>query len=180
VLGGAGYTQDWLVEKLYRDNRLNMIHEGTHGIQGLDLLGRKILADQGAGMLLLLTRIASTAQRAVTVPAFTDIAPSTLELGSALAQAVLPLSDLLKAEPKQADVVFANATLLLDALGTVVVSWLSLDHALAAHQQAHPLAPIWRSQAQYLHRYELPAVSNTIALLKSADRTCVDVDLGQS
>ena len=42
VLGGYGYTRDFPVERLYRDNRLNSIHEGTHGIQGLDLLGRKV------------------------------------------------------------------------------------------------------------------------------------------
>ena len=37
VLGGYGYTRDYPVERLYRDNRLNMIHEGTNGIQALDL-----------------------------------------------------------------------------------------------------------------------------------------------
>src|SRR3546814_14000657 len=40
VLGGYGYTRDYPVERLYRDNRLNPIHEGTNGIQALDLLGR--------------------------------------------------------------------------------------------------------------------------------------------
>ena len=45
VHGGYGYTRDFDVEQLYRDNRLNAIHEGTTGIQGLDLLGRKILRE---------------------------------------------------------------------------------------------------------------------------------------
>ena len=40
VHGGYGYTREYNVEQFYRDNRLNAIHEGTHGIQGLDLLGR--------------------------------------------------------------------------------------------------------------------------------------------
>ena len=39
VHGGYGYTRDFNVEQLYRDNRLNSIHEGTHAIHGLDLLG---------------------------------------------------------------------------------------------------------------------------------------------
>ena len=47
VLGGAGYTRDWPVEMYWRDQRLNMIHEGTHGIQALDLLGRKVRMDDG-------------------------------------------------------------------------------------------------------------------------------------
>jgi hypothetical protein len=41
IHGGYGYTREYPVEQFWRDNRLNMIHEGTHGIQALDLLGRK-------------------------------------------------------------------------------------------------------------------------------------------
>ena len=52
VLGGSGYTRDYPVERLYRDNRLNAIHEGTNGIQAIDLLGRKVLA-KGGGLALL-------------------------------------------------------------------------------------------------------------------------------
>ena len=64
VLGGAGYTRDHDVEQHYRDNRLNPIHEGTHGIQALDLLGRKVLLDGGAALGLLASRIRATAARA--------------------------------------------------------------------------------------------------------------------
>src|SRR3546814_4235930 len=60
VLGGYGYTRDYQVERLYRDNRLNPIHEGTNGIQALDLLGRKLLMGQGAPFRLLLHRITAT------------------------------------------------------------------------------------------------------------------------
>jgi alkylation response protein AidB-like acyl-CoA dehydrogenase len=48
VHGGYGYTRDYPVEQFYRDNRLNPIHEGTHGIQALDLLGRKVVWDTAA------------------------------------------------------------------------------------------------------------------------------------
>src|SRR3546814_5815661 len=56
ILGGYGYTRDYPVEQYYRDNRLNPIHEGTHGIQGIDLLGRKMLMPGGAGARLLFER----------------------------------------------------------------------------------------------------------------------------
>ena len=49
ILGGYGYTRDFPVERLYRDNRINMIHEGTSGIHGIDLLGRKVMMKNGAG-----------------------------------------------------------------------------------------------------------------------------------
>lgn len=64
VLGGAGYTRDFEVELLYRDNRLNPIHEGTTGIQALDLVGRKIRKDRGAAYRLLCDRVDQTHQRA--------------------------------------------------------------------------------------------------------------------
>jgi butyryl-CoA dehydrogenase len=60
VLGGYGYTRDYPVEQYWRDNRLNMIHEGTHGIQALDLLGRKVVMGEGAGLKLLQETIGKT------------------------------------------------------------------------------------------------------------------------
>ena len=64
VHGGYGYTRDYDVEQYYRDNRLNPIHEGTHGIQGLDLLGRKVTMQDGAGLKLLDRRSRRPSQRA--------------------------------------------------------------------------------------------------------------------
>ncbi|SCC93964.1 Acyl-CoA dehydrogenase domain protein [Thiomonas sp. X19] len=64
VHGGYGYTRDFPVEQYWRDNRLNMIHEGTHGIQALDLLGRKVVMEGGAGPAMLAARMRATAARA--------------------------------------------------------------------------------------------------------------------
>jgi alkylation response protein AidB-like acyl-CoA dehydrogenase len=64
VHGGYGYTRDYNVEQLYRDNRLNAIHEGTHGIHAIDLLGRKVLMDHGSGLRLLLDQIHRTVEQA--------------------------------------------------------------------------------------------------------------------
>ena len=61
VHGGYGYTRDYDVEQYYRDNRLNQIHEGTHGIQGLDLLGRKVAIQDGAGLRFLADAMRSSA-----------------------------------------------------------------------------------------------------------------------
>ncbi|WP_025599225.1 acyl-CoA dehydrogenase [Burkholderia sp. WSM2230] len=64
VHGGYGYTREYNVEQFYRDNRLNAIHEGTHGIQGLDLLGRKVTMKEGAAFRLLIGKIESCVARA--------------------------------------------------------------------------------------------------------------------
>ena len=60
VLGGYGYTREYPVERLYRDNRLNHIHEGTHAIHGLDILGRKVSMMNGAALKALATEITKT------------------------------------------------------------------------------------------------------------------------
>src|ERR671921_324655 len=65
IHGGYGYTREYDVEQLYRDNRLNPIHEGTHGIQALDLLGRKVVMQGGAGLQLLVETLTATVERAV-------------------------------------------------------------------------------------------------------------------
>ncbi len=72
IHGGYGYTRDFPVEQYWRDNRLNMIHEGTHGIQALDLLGRKVVMDGGKGLTLLATRMNDTIMRAMHEPALAD------------------------------------------------------------------------------------------------------------
>uniref|UniRef100_UPI00261B6301 acyl-CoA dehydrogenase family protein n=1 Tax=Sphingomonas bacterium TaxID=1895847 RepID=UPI00261B6301 len=64
ILGGYGYTRDYPVERFYRDNRLNHIHEGALGIQGLDLLGRKVRLENGAAMRTLFAEIALTTDAA--------------------------------------------------------------------------------------------------------------------
>ena len=70
VHGGYGYTRDYNVEQFYRDNRLNPIHEGTHGIQALDLLGRKVVMQDGAAFKMLQTRIEKTLHAAAHFTGF--------------------------------------------------------------------------------------------------------------
>jgi alkylation response protein AidB-like acyl-CoA dehydrogenase len=169
VLGGAGYTQDYLLEKLYRDNRLNPIHEGTHGIQALDLLARKVIADDGAALVLLLTRIAVTAQAAAKIPTVAQFAPSALEFGTQLAQAALALGAKLKAG--QAQAALANAGVFLDALGTVVVCWLSLDQVIAAQELPELQSEYQRlfANCSYLHCYELNKVQAAVSVLTAPE-----------
>jgi alkylation response protein AidB-like acyl-CoA dehydrogenase len=81
VHGGYGYTRDFPVEQYWRDNRLNMIHEGTHGIQAADLLGRKVVMEGGKGLQLLAGRINATIERAIQQP---DLAEHANALGQAL------------------------------------------------------------------------------------------------
>ena len=112
VLGGAGYTRDFPVERLWRDNRLNAIHEGTNGIQAIDLLGRKVLGDQGRALALLSLRVDATLRRASADP---ELAPLAQAVGAwlpAVTSAVRALAAV--AARGQLELALANATLFLN------------------------------------------------------------------
>jgi len=168
VHGGYGYTRDFPVEQYWRDNRLNMIHEGTHGIQGLDLLGRKVVMNGGAGLKLLATRISATAEQAGHVAGLAEHA-------NALAGALQRLGAATKGAwstgvPEEA---LANATPYLQAFGHVVLSWLWLDVALAARRalQENPSAPTLDqlqgklAAMHYFFAYELPKIDAWLAVV---------------
>ena len=168
VHGGYGYTREYDVEQHYRDNRLNPIHEGTHGIQGLDLLGRKVLQQDGAGLRLLTAAMSATAARAVG-----DLAPHGVALQAAVDRVLATTARLW--EQGCADVALANASVYLEAVGHVVVAWLWLEQALVAAGREGDLYDGKRAAAQYFFRYELPRIGPQLDLLDSLDRTTLDM-----
>jgi butyryl-CoA dehydrogenase len=172
VHGGYGYTREYDVEQHYRDNRLNPIHEGTHGIQGLDLLGRKVSMQGGAAFTALCELVESTVSRARDAgPELQELAPA---VGDTLAQLVHVTSTLLR-EP-DAEVRLANASLYLEAAGHVVVGWAWLEQLLALGDRDDDFAAGKRAAARYFCRYELPDARTRLSLLESLDRTTVDLD----
>ena len=176
VLGGYGYTRDYPVERLYRDNRLNPIHEGTTGIQGLDLLGRKVTMQQGAALKLLLLRMQATIEAVQQAPALGEFAQS---LGAAIALATRTTLSLTAAGARgEVDRFLANATLYLDLLGTLVVAWLWLDQARVAAAALPGCSEIDRPYyegklhaCRYFFRYELPRALQRADVLDTLDDT---------
>jgi alkylation response protein AidB-like acyl-CoA dehydrogenase len=172
VHGGYGYTRDYNVEQLYRDNRLNSIHEGTHGIQALDLLGRKVLIDGGRGIRLLVNTILRTTGQA------SALGDPLAKWASTLASAAGRVEHTTGLLWKDGDpgVALPNATLYLEAVGHVVVAWIWLQQALAAHGKAGDFYDGKRIAAQYFFHYELPKTTAQFDLLDNGDRTTVDLD----
>ncbi|KVG27371.1 acyl-CoA dehydrogenase [Burkholderia diffusa] len=171
VHGGYGYTRDYPVERLYRDNRLNPIHEGTHGIQALDLLGRKIGQDDGALLRTLDARIDATVQRARAAEGDTRMH------ADALAPRWARLVDVTRALAALGDpqVRLANASVYLEAFGHLVVAWLWLDVTLAAQGRDDDFHDGKRAAARYFFRWELPKVDAQLDLLGSVDTTTLDM-----
>jgi butyryl-CoA dehydrogenase len=178
ILGGYGYTRDFPVEQLWRDNRLNMIHEGTHGIQALDLLGRKVRMDNGEAFELLTRRVAHTVAQSATSP--------TLEsFGRQLDTAFADLKRASVAawqtgDPQDA---LANATPFLQAFGHATVAWLWLDIAItvrraAARQPGGEAADGRQAKLQtmrYFFEYELPKIDAWLGVVANRTATCRDM-----
>ncbi len=178
ILGGYGYTRDFPVEQHWRDNRLNMIHEGTHGIQGLDLLGRKVVMNGGKALLVLAERISETVTRAGQVDGLALHA-------NALAAALQKLGATTKAAwstgvPEEA---LANATPYLQAFGHTVLAWIWLELALAA--KAAQAQGQWDQSplgcgflqgklacADYFFGFELPKIDAWLGVVSRRDMSC--------
>jgi alkylation response protein AidB-like acyl-CoA dehydrogenase len=172
VLGGAGYTRDHDVEQHYRDNRLNPIHEGTHGIQALDLLGRKVLLDGGAGLRRLLGRVRATAGRGEVVGADGSAYAGKLR---AAADRLVEVTGTLAGLPDPR-ARLADATVYLEATGHVVVGWLWLEQWLAAAGRDGPFYDGKRAAARYFFTRELPKVDSMLDLLEGADGLTLELD----
>jgi alkylation response protein AidB-like acyl-CoA dehydrogenase len=169
IHGGYGYTKEFDVEQYYRDNRLNAIHEGTHGIHGLDLLGRKVVMQDGAGLTLLHERISRTIEAALQSA---RTAPYAYELRRA-AQRLVDVTSTLWAAGDVATTL-ANSSVYLEAAGHVVVAWMWLEQLVATADNQGSFYDGKHAAGQYFYRYELPKVGPQFDLLASLDRTTVD------
>lgn len=169
VHGGYGYTREYDVEQHYRDNRLNPIHEGTHGIQSLDLLGRKVTQNSGAGLAALGERVAVTvaAARSGSVPELAD------QLDTAWQRLVAVTAGMFASGDVEA--AMANSAVYLEAFGHIVVAWIWLEQVLAAERQTGDFYDGKRQAARYFFRYELPKTAPQLDLLESLDRTTLEM-----
>ena len=171
VHGGYGYTRDFDVEQLYRDNRLNAIHEGTTGIQALDLLGRKILRDQGSGLAIARRRVDSACDRAAYSGA---LAPWSIALREAWDGISVTVAALEQAPGATA---FDNATPFLRAFGHSVVAWLWLEQALIAEpRRADPFHAGKLAACRFFYECELPRVPAWLRFVASRSDVCAGAD----
>ena len=181
VLGGAGYTRDFPVEQYWRDNRLNMIHEGTHGIQGMDLLGRKVVMNGGKAMAVLAERITETIHKALPMD---GLAAHAQALGGALQKVgAATQAAWSTGVPEEA---LANATPYLQAFGHTVLAWIWLELAVAAQTAQTTQAQGTRdpgssgsgflkgkrAAADYFFAYELPKIDAWLNVVSRRDMVC--------
>jgi alkylation response protein AidB-like acyl-CoA dehydrogenase len=179
VHGGYGYTREYPVEQFYRDNRLNPIHEGTSGIQALDLLGRRATSDGGKTLELLGRTMARDVAAAREIEALRGHGAELQLSWDALASVTRRLA---AATAQDAELGLANASVYLEAFGHVVVAWMWLRQGIAAARAlggANPAdADFYAgklSACRYFFGWELPKTAPQLALLERLDATCLDM-----
>ncbi|MGB1556769.1 MAG: acyl-CoA dehydrogenase [Oceanococcaceae bacterium] len=180
TLGGYGYTREYPLERLYRDNRLNEIHEGTTGIQSLDLLGRKVLSDGGKALGALLQEMGADADSAASAPALAEFASALHAAASVLQKTSMALG--AAAQQHGPAVALTNSKVYLDLCGHVVLAWLwlrmartaqcALDQGTAATDESFYRGKI--RACQYFFRWELPKIEAWAQLLQTLDTTCAE------
>lgn len=178
VLGGYGYTRDYPVERFYRDNRLNHIHEGTFGIQGADLLGRKVNGDGGQTLQRFIELMRETISQAEKQGQLQKEAAQLDACLTDLSETTRILLDCTESARRM-----ANATLYLDAFGHVVIAWMWLRQALVAAKQVSAAGLSDAEQdfydgkivaCRYFYGYELPLARAQLSVCASLDTTCLD------
>ena len=171
VHGGYGYTREYDVEQHYRDNRLNPIHEGTHGIQSLDLLGRKVVQRDGAALVALTQAVAETVSAATAAGG--ELEKPAAQLDAVWQRLVQVTTGLFASGDIEA--ALANSVIYLEAFGHIVIAWMWLEQLLAAHGHEGDFYDGKRQAARYFFAYELPKTAPQLDLLERLDRTTLDM-----
>ncbi|WP_375447485.1 acyl-CoA dehydrogenase [uncultured Fibrella sp.] len=183
ILGGAGYTTDFPVEQFYREARIHPIHEGTTGIHGIDLLGRKVTQHGGKGVQLLIAEMQktiadATTYRATNMPELTYLADRLREAISRLTNVTTYLLGLAS----NPTLFLADATLYLEFFGIVTLAWQWLRQATVAQAALATAqgddAAFYHGKlmaARYFYEYELVKTLALAHRLQSTDHVTLEM-----
>ena len=182
VLGGAGYTDDFPLEQYYRDIRINAIYEGTTTIHGMDILGRKVMMQNGKALSLFAAEVKSTIDTASENEGLKKYAHQLAEAAQTLQKTTMHLVKL--AMENKPEVFLSDATLYLEFFGLVTISWLWLKQAIVAQNAIDNKAEnedylFYQGKVhtmKYYFEYELPKIQALRDRLISEDRITLDMD----
>jgi len=200
VLGGSGYVQDYPVEQLYRDNRLNMIHEGTAGIRAKTLLGRKVQKGKAAPLFAAMLATAREAEALGAEHQHPAAARCLVECVRSLREAVATaeqVTSALTAPGVDKAVALTNAHDYLTLMGHTTIAWVWLRSAVAAarglqrvgcaslddceESEESEEASFYLGKlhtCNFFHRHELPKTAPLANVLLNMDMTVSEMRPG--
>ena len=181
ILGGAGYTTDFPVEQFYREARIHPIHEGTTGIHGLDLLGRKISIKNGRSLQLLVVEILKTIEKASSL---NRLKPFAQKLQVYLGKTDTVTKHLLGLATKDLEIFLSDATLYLELFGIMTIAWQWLVQAIKAEEALQAGATgddfdFYQGKIftlRYFYEYELVKIDALMKRLLSEDNVTVEME----
>lgn len=181
ILGGAGYTTDFPVEQFYREARIHPIHEGTTGIHGLDLLGRKIIIKNGKSLQLLVAEILKTIEKASSID---RLKPFAQKLQVYLGKTDTVTKHLLSLASKDLEIFLSDATLYLELFGIMTIAWQWLVQAIKAEEALQAGATgddydFYQGKIftlRYFYEYELVKIDALMKRLLSEDNVTVEME----
>ncbi|MBU1194046.1 MAG: acyl-CoA dehydrogenase [Proteobacteria bacterium] len=182
VLGGAGYTKDYLAEQYTRDCKICSIYEGTSGIQAQDLVGRKLGAMKGQAFMKFIGDIMATTAKAKKMKGLEDIAAQVEALAAELGKAAGALGKKLGAGELKA--AFAHSLPFLHAMGDTLVAWMLLWRAVTATEKMTDKVKkkdevFYDGQiktAQFFIQTEVPVTMGKIAAVIAGSTAAIDID----
>ena len=179
--GGYGYCEDFPVEQHFRDMRIHPIHEGTTGIQGMDLLGRKVVMKDGKAFKLFCKTLRETI---VAAEQHEELVPYAARLAEELESLESVTLGLIGVAGEKGPAVFlADATLYLELFSYLTIGWQWLLQAIVVQKAMQ--GKLSKSETnfyqgkwftfRYFFEYELPKAQGVVQRLKSPDTLTVDM-----
>jgi alkylation response protein AidB-like acyl-CoA dehydrogenase len=181
-LGGYGYCEDFPLEQYYRDIRIHPIHEGTTGIQGMDLLGRKVVTQQGRALMLFFAEVQGCIDEAGGMEALSPLAQQLADALRRLQETTLFLTG--ERLPRGPAVFLADATLYLEMFGIITIAWQWLRQAVVAAALVEKCRKkkerdFYRGKLQtcrYFFAYELPRIRGLAETLHASDALTLEME----
>jgi alkylation response protein AidB-like acyl-CoA dehydrogenase len=180
VLGGYGYCMDFILQQYARDIRIMSIYEGTTGIQSLDLLGRKVVMENGKAVQLLMAEMLKTITRAKKME---DLTPYAEQLSDSIQDVQAALQYVLAfAKDGDYENFLADATIFMDLISRVVIAhqWLQIGCEIAENhsvQEEFYMAK-WQTMKFYF-KYELPGTKSALATIIHPDKLTTNIENNQ-
>jgi len=176
VFGGHGYIKEWGMEQYVRDARINMIYEGTNTIQSLDLLGRKILSDNGAKLKKFGKLVQEFVEEEGTNEAMQEFVNPLAELGDKVTKLTTELG--MKAFGN-ADEVGAAAVDYLRVAGHLVFAYFWARMAKVALAKLDGGDPFYKAKlatARFYYAKLLPETASLIRTARSGLKPLMEMD----
>ncbi len=177
--GGYGYTKEYMAELFFRETRIHTLHEGTTAIHGMDLLGRKVMMQNGKATILLMTRIMEDIEAAQKYEGLKAYAGALAEKIMKLQEVTMHLVSVAQSEGPE--VYLSDATLYLELFSILAIGWQWIKQGIKVEELKEAGTKAYSAEflqsklyaLQYFFEYEMPKTEALIIRLKSNNHVTV-------